>query len=101
MVDTFRHVRGKGERKFSYRPRGRPWGEGGDRVDLMLVSEGVAGEGRVRGADVLDEEGERGPSDHVPVCLEVGARLVDGEREWEGAGVEGWTDDEERGGGYG
>ncbi|KAL9005040.1 MAG: hypothetical protein Q9188_002167 [Gyalolechia gomerana] len=66
MRDTFREVRGE-ERKFSYRPRGRVWGEGMDRVDLILVSQGM----RVKGADILDEELERGRSDHVPLMVEV------------------------------
>ena len=71
MVDTFRQVQGR-RRKFTYRPRGRPWGEGGDRVDLILVSKGLGARGGVRGADVLDCEAERGPSDHVPLFAELG-----------------------------
>ena len=71
MVDTFREVRGL-QRKFTYRPRGKRWGEGGDRVDLILVTKGLGGEGRVRDADVLDCEGERGTSDHVPLFVEIG-----------------------------
>lgn len=66
MVDTFRAVRG-GERKFTWRPRGRVWGSCGDRVDLVLVSGGLRG--AVVEADILDEELERGPSDHVPLFL--------------------------------
>lgn len=73
LVDTFRAVRG-GERKFTYRPRGKPWGEGGDRVDMVLVTGGVG----VRGADVLDCEGERGPSDHVPLFVEIDVGCVGG-----------------------
>ncbi len=69
MVDTFRMVRGE-ERKFTYRPRGKKWGEGGDRVDMVLVSRGL--ERKVKVADILDCEAERGSSDHVPVWLEVG-----------------------------
>ena len=75
MVDTFRKMWG-GRRKFSYRPRNKPWGEGGDRVDLILVSKGL--EGRVKGADVLDCEEERGVSDHVPLWVEVGGGGVGG-----------------------
>lgn len=66
MRDSFREVKG-GEKKFSYRPTGRNWGDGMDRVDLCLVSEEV----RVVGADILDEELERGRSDHVPLMVEV------------------------------
>ncbi|KAL8833633.1 MAG: hypothetical protein Q9170_004154 [Blastenia crenularia] len=76
MRDTFREVKGH-ERKFSYRPRGRVWGDGMDRVDLILVSEGV----RVGDADILDSELERGRSDHVPLMVEV---MVGGHGiEWE------------------
>ncbi|KAL9054739.1 MAG: hypothetical protein Q9206_003428 [Seirophora lacunosa] len=66
MRDTFREVRGD-ERKFTYRPWGRVWGEGMDRVDLILASQGV----RVRDADILDEEMERGKSDHVPLWVQI------------------------------
>ena len=69
MRDVWRMVRGE-ERKFTYRPRGKRWGEGGDRVDMVLVSRGL--EGRVRGLDILDCEEERGGSDHVPLWVEVG-----------------------------
>ena len=69
MRDVWRMVRGGG-RKFTYRPRGKRWGEGGDRVDMVLVSRGL--EGRVRGVDILDCEEERGGSDHVPLWVEVG-----------------------------
>ncbi|MDI1485517.1 MAG: hypothetical protein OHK93_000655 [Ramalina farinacea] len=66
MCDTFRYDRGE-ERKYSYRPTNKPWGEGGDRVDMGLVTMGLVG--RVEGADILDEEMERGTSDHVPLYL--------------------------------
>ncbi|KAK0508557.1 hypothetical protein JMJ35_008833 [Cladonia borealis] len=68
MRDVWRMVRGE-ERKFTYRPRGKRWGEGGDRVDMVLVSRGL--EGRVRRVDILDCEEERGGSDHVPLWVEV------------------------------
>ncbi|CAD6589454.1 MAG: hypothetical protein ASARMPREDX12_003839 [Alectoria sarmentosa] len=75
MVDTFRAVHG-GQRKFTYRPRNKPWGAGGDRVDLILVTKGLEEKGGVRGADVWDREEERGSSDHVPLFVEVG--IADG-----------------------
>ena len=75
MVDTFRSVHGE-QRKFTYRPRNKAWGAGGDRVDLILVTKGLEAQGRVRGADVWDGEEERGPSDHVPLFVEVG--IADG-----------------------
>lgn len=45
-----------------------------DRVDLVLVSEGI----EVKEADILDEELERGRSDHVPIMVEVEAGAVGG-----------------------
>jgi len=67
-VDAFREVHG-GERRYSYYPRGRVWGESCDRVDLGMVSRGLVLEGKLVGADILDSEGERGPSDHVPLYV--------------------------------
>ncbi|KAL9130711.1 MAG: hypothetical protein Q9217_001190 [Psora testacea] len=66
MIDTFRHLKAD-ERKYTYRPTGRPWGSGGDRVDLCLASKDLAP--RLSDADILDSEAERGPSDHVPLYL--------------------------------
>ncbi|KAK4696050.1 hypothetical protein P7C71_g1804, partial [Lecanoromycetidae sp. Uapishka_2] len=73
MIDTFRFQRGD-ERKFSYRPRNKSWGAGGDRVDMILVTKGLSD--NVKEANILDNEEERGPSDHVPlfVKLEVARR---------------------------
>ena len=41
----------------------------------MLVSRGLWGKAGLVEADILDEELERGPSDHVPiyVTIEIGA----------------------------
>jgi len=68
MIDSFRLLHGD-EKKYSYRPRNKPWGAGGDRVDLILVTKGLRE--CVREADVLDGEVERGPSDHVPLFVEL------------------------------
>ncbi len=68
MLDTFRLLHGE-RRKYSYRPRIKPWGAGGDRVDMILATKGL--KEAVKGADVLDSELERGPSDHVPLFLEI------------------------------
>ena len=76
MRDSFRELHGN-EKKYSYRPPGRVWGEGMDRVDLILVSEGA----RINGADILDSELERGKSDHVPLWVEVSVRSIEGEKE--------------------
>ncbi|MCJ1319506.1 hypothetical protein MMC15_004842 [Xylographa vitiligo] len=72
MVDTYRTLH-EGERKYSYRGRGREWGSSCDRVDLILLSNTrVTGE-RIAliEADILDDEAERGPSDHVPLYTTV------------------------------
>ncbi|KAL8654993.1 MAG: hypothetical protein Q9226_003215 [Calogaya cf. arnoldii] len=66
MRDSFREVHGL-ERKYSYRPPGKVWGDSMDRVDLILVSEGT----KIKRADILDSELERGRSDHVPLWVEV------------------------------
>ncbi|KAI4271358.1 MAG: hypothetical protein LQ337_006067 [Flavoplaca oasis] len=76
MRDSFRQIHGE-EKKYSYRPPGRVWGEGMDRVDLILVSERA----RINGADILDSELERGRSDHVPLWVEVSVRSIEGEME--------------------
>lgn len=95
MIDTFRHIHAE-EKKYTYHPLGRRWGEGMDRVDLILCSKSMVaggdnrageGEGRHLGksnagwwlvdADILDTEAERGASDHVPLYVDV-ARVEDG-----------------------
>lgn len=68
MIDTFRYKRGE-QKKFSYRPRNKPWGTGGDRVDMILVTQRL--KEAVKEADVLDSEDERGSSDHVPLFVEL------------------------------
>lgn len=68
MIDTFRLMHGK-KKKYSYRPTNKFWGAGGDRVDMILVTNGLR-EG-VKAADVLDSELERGPSDHVPLLVDL------------------------------
>ncbi|KAJ9133791.1 DNase I-like protein [Coniochaeta hoffmannii] len=69
-VDVFRAVHG-GERRYTYYPRTRQWGTSADRVDLIIVSRRMWEEGRVRGTDILDTPLERGPSDHVPLWVDV------------------------------
>lgn len=68
MLDTFRLLHGE-KKKYSYRPTNKPWGAGGDRVDMILVTKGLRE--YVKQADVLDSEMERGPSDHVPLFIEL------------------------------
>ncbi|CAJ2509196.1 Uu.00g142220.m01.CDS01 [Anthostomella pinea] len=68
-IDTFRHVHGD-ERRYSYHGRGRKWGSSCDRVDLILASRSLAR--RVVDAGICDSPRDRGPSDHVPVWVEIG-----------------------------
>ncbi|KAL9609426.1 MAG: hypothetical protein Q9167_005802 [Letrouitia subvulpina] len=72
MRDTFRELRGS-EEKYTYRPRGKPWGAGMDRVDLILLSSSKSPDGdmTLKEADILDSEEERGPSDHTPLLVDI------------------------------
>ena len=76
MLDTFRLMHGE-KRKYSYRPTNKPWGAGGDRVDMILVTKGL--KGWVKEADILDSEEERGPSDHVPLMIKLEAKEIEEE----------------------
>ncbi|KAK1771904.1 Endonuclease/exonuclease/phosphatase [Phialemonium atrogriseum] len=69
-VDAFRAVHGL-ERRYTYYPRTREWGSSCDRVDLVIVSKALWESGRVLGTGILDSPAERGPSDHVPLWVEV------------------------------
>jgi exonuclease III len=89
MLDSFRQLHGE-ERKYSYRPRGVEWGASCDRVDMILTSRRVGRGPDTRidagceeagpsgwdllEADILDEEVERGPSDHVPIYATLAYR---------------------------
>ena len=68
MFDTYRFSNNE-TRKYTYRPPNKPWGAGGDRVDMILATRGL--ECRISKADILDTETERGPSDHVPHFVEL------------------------------
>ncbi|MCJ1475499.1 hypothetical protein MMC13_004162 [Lambiella insularis] len=82
MVDTYRALRVE-ERKYSYRGRGCEWGRSCDRVDLILLSGGGVTKGRVVlvGADILDEEKERGPSDHLPLYVTIAVDPIQDDQE--------------------
>jgi len=60
-------------------------GVGGDRVDLVLVSGGLR-EAAME-ADILNEELERGPSDHVPLFVGLDLGRLGGGEAW---GKGGW-----------
>ncbi|KAM7191090.1 DNase I-like protein [Rhypophila sp. PSN 637] len=69
-VDVYRATHGE-RRKYTWISRNGEWGSSCDRVDLIFVSKGLWENGRVAGADILDSPLERGPSDHVPVWVEI------------------------------
>lgn len=76
-IDVFRHLHGD-EKKFTYRPRGRNWGDSCDRVDLIMVSRALVEDlDAVSGTDICDSALERGHSDHVPLWVSLDcARLL-------------------------
>ncbi|KAJ9607448.1 hypothetical protein H2200_008521 [Cladophialophora chaetospira] len=70
-IDVFRDVHGD-TRKYTYHPRGRKWGESGDRVDLIIVDRALNNDlGAVTGTDICDSPQERGHSDHVPLWISI------------------------------
>ena len=93
MKDSFREMWGE-ERRFSYRGRNVEWGKSADRVDLILLSSNIEtgvpsskvgklgkendepdkSKVRLVEADILDNELDRGPSDHVPIYVTLRLR---------------------------
>ena len=78
-VDVWREMHGE-ERRYTYYPRGREWGTSCDRVDFVVAGRGAWEEGMVEASGILDSEGERGPSDHCPVWVDVGLEGRDGDK---------------------
>jgi exonuclease III len=76
-VDMFRALHG-GERRYTYHPRTKQWGTSADRVDLIMTSKRLWEDGRVSRTGIMDTPQERGPSDHVPLWVDIG--LVCGSR---------------------
>jgi len=66
-VDTFRHSH-PSEKRYTYFPRGGPFGYSCDRVDLIVCSDGL--KQNITAAGMLDTPADRGPSDHVPLFVE-------------------------------
>ncbi|RYP84896.1 hypothetical protein DL769_001090 [Monosporascus sp. CRB-8-3] len=73
-IDTFRHLHGT-ERRYSYYPRGRPWGSSCDRVDLIIASRDLSD--HIVAAGISDNPRDRGPSDHCPIWVEIGCRSIE------------------------
>ena len=75
-VDVWRALKGR-ERRYAYFPRGRPWGSSCDRVDFVVVSKKLFDQGGVVESGILDSMEERGPSDHVPLWVELRPKEAD------------------------
>lgn len=69
-IDLFRKFHGE-EKKYTYRGRGRPWGERADRVDLIIASNGLVEAGTITDSDICDNPKDRGHSDHVPLWVSI------------------------------
>lgn len=69
-VDVFRALHGA-QRRYTYHPRTKAWGTSADRVDMMIVSKMLWETDRVTRTGICDSPQERGPSDHVPLWVEV------------------------------
>lgn len=69
-VDVWREMH-EDERRYTYYPRGRKWGTSCDRVDYFVAGRKAWEEGLIEGCGILDSEAERGPSDHVPIWVDV------------------------------
>lgn len=69
-VDVWRVMHGD-ERRYTYYSRGREWGTSCDRVDYFIAGQKAWDAGLVKGCGILDSEEERGPSDHVPIWVDV------------------------------
>jgi exonuclease III len=58
-------------RRFTYFSRNREWGSNCDRVDYVIVGRKIWDAARISAAGILDNEVERGPSDHVPIWVDI------------------------------
>lgn len=77
-VDGWRKMHSD-ERRYTYFPRGKEWGSSCDRVDYVIVGKKALEEGQVKDSGILDSEAERGPSDHVPIWVDVNVEQLGGE----------------------
>jgi exonuclease III len=82
-VDVWREMH-KDERRYTYFSRGRTWGSSCDRVDYFVAGRGLWESGVVKRCGILDSPEERGPSDHVPIWVEIEVPLLGGEGEARG-----------------
>lgn len=73
-VDSFRHLH-PNKKRYSWMPRTQEWKSSCDRVDYVLLSRSLLGPELVN-ADVLMTELDRGPSDHVPVYVQLDVHFL-------------------------
>ncbi|KAJ8109327.1 hypothetical protein OPT61_g7540 [Boeremia exigua] len=69
-VDVWRKMHAE-ERRYTYYPRGREWGTSCDRVDYFIAGKKAWDSGIVKDCGILNSEEERGPSDHVPIWVDI------------------------------
>ncbi|KAF1978888.1 DNase I-like protein, partial [Bimuria novae-zelandiae CBS 107.79] len=69
-VDVWRKSH-KEEARYTYFPGSRGLGSSCDRVDYAIAGRSMRDRGMVTGSGILDSEAERGPSDHVPIWIEI------------------------------
>lgn len=69
-IDVWRKMH-EHERRYTYYSRGREWGTSCDRVDYFIAGRRAWDAGVIKDPGILDSEEERGPSDHVPIWVDV------------------------------
>jgi exonuclease III len=69
-VDVWRKMHGD-EKRYTWFSRARQWGTSCDRVDFVVAGRRAWDRGMVRASGIMDNEAERGPSDHCPVWVDV------------------------------
>lgn len=69
-VDVWRQTHGE-ERRYTYHPRGGGWGTSCDRIDYFIAARRTWHAGLVTDSGILDTAAARGPSDHVPVWVDI------------------------------
>lgn len=69
-VDVWRKMH-EDERRYTYYSRGREWGTSCDRVDYFIAGRRAWDSSMITDSGILDTEAERGPSDHVPVWVDI------------------------------
>ncbi|KAF3003222.1 hypothetical protein E8E13_009873 [Curvularia kusanoi] len=78
-MDVWREMH-RDERRYTYYSRGREWGTSCDRVDYFVTGRGAWERGLIKHCGILNSEAERGPSDHVPIWVDVAHPSTEKER---------------------